>query len=311
MPPRIRLRSLAQLSELTVPRSSYICHRCQYATAQVAVPAPDPSLRIPAIPRYDPRLPPSHRDPKYRKSQLIRSYVSLLHSTPLILIFQHNNIRTAEWTSIRRELYKALLKVDDAIISQSTPDTDPSTLNLIGSAIKLQVVQTTMFEPALRIAEYYKPTSPSPSTLHTENPGSIKDVRDDPTLTHALSTAAYNAAQRHRGEHELTTLLAGNIAILTFPTVSPLHLKAALSILSPSPPVFAAPTRRLNPTYHEAPVQDGLRKLLLLGARVEGEVFDLAGTRWVGSIEGGIGGLRAQIVQMLQMVGVSMTSTLE
>ena len=58
-------------------------------------------------------------------------------------------------------------------------------------------------------------------------------------------------------------------------------------------------------------MQDGLKKLLLLGARVDGEVFDMEGTRWVGSIEGGIGGLRAQLVSLLQMAGVSVSQTLE
>ena len=309
MPPRIRLRTLAQLVELSSPRSGYICRCCQYATAATTTSnASNPEQSTPNIPRYDPRLPPSHRDPKYRKSQLIRSYVSLLQSTPLIIIFQHNNIRSAEWTSIRRELYRALQKVDEQIISQSTQDTDPATLNLIGNVIKLQVINTTMFEPALRITEYYKPSppqEPSSSALGIEN------IKEHPSLTHALSTAAYRAANEHRYDHPLTPILAGNIALLTFPSVSPQHLKAALQILAPSPRTFPAPTRRANPSYHEPGVQDGLKKLLLLGARVDGEVFDMEGTRWVGSIEGGIGGLRAQLVSLLQMAGVSVSQTLE
>ena len=58
-------------------------------------------------------------------------------------------------------------------------------------------------------------------------------------------------------------------------------------------------------------VQSGLQKLLLLGARVEGRVFDLDGTRWVGAIEGGLDGLRGQLVGMLQGIGTGITSTLE
>lgn len=58
-------------------------------------------------------------------------------------------------------------------------------------------------------------------------------------------------------------------------------------------------------------MQAGLQKLFLLGARVDGGVFDLEGTRWVGSIDGGIDGLRSQLVQMLQGFGAGLASTLE
>jgi ribosomal protein L10 len=225
-----------------------------------------------------------------------------------VILFQHNNLRSIEWTSIRRELYRALQKVDETLIAQSqSQGTDPAGLNLIGSMIKLQVVQTTMLEPALRIVEYYNPQS----DLEASPDVGLENIKDDPSLTHALSRSAYKAAKQHQNEHTLTPILKGNIALLTFPTVSPVHLKAALSILSPSPPSFPAPTRRANPNYHEPAVQDGLKKLLLLAARVEGEIFDMEGTRWVGSIDGGIDGLRAQVVQILQMAGVGLTQTLE
>ena len=58
-------------------------------------------------------------------------------------------------------------------------------------------------------------------------------------------------------------------------------------------------------------MQAGLQKLLLLGARVEGKVFDQEGTRWVGGIEGGIEGLRAQLVHLLSSAGASITGALE
>lgn len=51
--------------------------------------------------------------------------------------------------------------------------------------------------------------------------------------------------------------------------------------------------------------------MMLLGARVEGKVFDTEGTKWVGGIEGGIDGLRSQLVAMLQGVSVSLTGALE
>lgn len=50
---------------------------------------------------------------------------------------------------------------------------------------------------------------------------------------------------------------------------------------------------------------------MLLGARVEGRVFDNDGVRWVGGLEGGMGGMRARLVGMLSGVGAGITGTLE
>ena len=50
---------------------------------------------------------------------------------------------------------------------------------------------------------------------------------------------------------------------------------------------------------------------MLLGARVEGKTFDMDATRWLGGIEGGLEGLRAQLVYMLQGVGAGITGALE
>lgn len=312
MPPRVRLRSLADL-----PKQSFICRRCKYATATASsavsnatssastIPVSPETQRPSSLPstRYSAIQPPSHRDPAHRKSQLLRSYVSLLQTTPLIILFQHNNLKALEWASIRRELANALQKVDD---TRSNPDTNPA----ISDSIKLTVIRTNIFEPALRITEYYKPSIAGNNVVPADGQG-LEDERLDPALTHALSRNAYNLAKQHMNEHPLTPLLTGPLAALTFPTVSPQRLKAALSILSPQPGVFPAPTRRANPGYHQPAVQDGLKKLLLLGARIDGEVFDNEGTRWVGTIEGGMDGLRAQLVGMLQGFGAGITTTLE
>ena len=140
----------------------------------------------------------------------------------------------------------------------------------------------------------------------------MKPTARDPGLKHGLSTQAWTTARKNQKlKHGLEPLLSGPIALLTFPSVSPQHLKAALSILAPSPPDFPAPKRRINPAYHEPAVQNGLQKLLLLGARVEGKVFDKEGTKWIGGIAGGIDGLRAQLVAMLSGVGAGITNTLE
>ncbi|OCT52093.1 hypothetical protein CLCR_08789 [Cladophialophora carrionii] len=333
MPPRLRLRSLAQLAELQLDRTSltlpYTCGRCSrsYATAAAATttiattPAPtDAQIQsgFPPLSRYPPSQPPSHRNPAYRKSQLLRSYVSLLQTTPLIIFFQHSNLKAAEWVSIRRELASALRKLDAQLAAQGKPPED-----LIGEYVKLQVIKTNMFEPALRIAEYFKPgLLDAQGQTHQEagagagavvvSPVSVPSEKEDPSLTHALSVAAYHASQAHRNEHVLTPLLTGSVAILTFPAVSPLYVKTAFSILAPQPGgVFAAPTRRANPLYHEPAVQDGVKKLMLLGARIDGQVFDMEGARWVGGIDGGIDGLRAQLVGMLQGFGAGVVQVLE
>ena len=44
---------------------------------------------------------------------------------------------------------------------------------------------------------------------------------------------------------------------------------------------------------------------------MEGRVFDNEGVRWVGGIEGGMEGLRGQLVRVLAEVGAGVTGTLE
>lgn len=194
-------------------------------------------------------------------------------------------------------------RVDESMIADSRKT------SAVGSEVKLQIIQTNIFEPALRVAEFYKPPPPpSPEELRNLT---ISSEKEDPTLTHALSESAYNAVLRKKGRHPLTPLLTGSLALLTLPTVSPQYLKGALQILAPQAPGFPAPKRKTNPGYWDPAVQDGVKKLILLGARVEGKIFDMDGTRWVGGINGGMQGLRAQLVYMLQGVGAGITSALE
>jgi large subunit ribosomal protein L10 len=206
-----------------------------------------------------------------------------------MLLFQHNNLKSSEWVGIRRELSQALQKVDDTQAAEGKPYED------LASGIKIQIIQTGIFAAALRVVEFYRP-EPQPA---------------EGALTHALSKAAHEAVVNKKRAHALAPLLAGPLVVLTFPTVSPQHLKAVLSILAPSAPLFPAPTRKANPGWHEATVQSGLQKLMLMGARVEGRVFDVEGARWVGGIEGGLEGLRAQLVALLQSMGAGVTNTLE
>lgn len=250
-----------------------------------------------------PTKPPSARAAEARKSQLLRSYTSLLRSSPLILVFQHNNLTAVEWAAIRRELRTALAAVPPPASPDGKPPVD------ISSNILLQVVRTSMLNQALKIVEFYHP----PATSST--PG---QAGADKEYTHDLSQAAYEtvkAAEKNLPEDsayaQLAPLLVGPLAVVAFPAVSPQHLAAALSIMSPSPPAFPAPTRRKNPGYHDPITQSGLQKVILVGGRIESKVFDMDGVRWVGGIEGGLEGLRGQLVAMLQSAGLGLTSALE
>ncbi|EKD15770.1 mitochondrial 54S ribosomal protein uL10m [Drepanopeziza brunnea f. sp. 'multigermtubi'] len=295
MPPRIHPPSKAIASILRSKRPLGI-HR-QYATAAAITPAAshEQMTRSPLpIARYPSTQPPSYKPPEFRKSQLLRQYASLLRSTPLMLLFQHNNLKSMEWVSIRRELSKALQKVDEARVAAGHPAEN------LADGIKIQIIQTGIFAAALRVVEFYKPGEQQATP-----------IQDEAGLTHTLSKAAHEAVVDRRTAHALAPLLSGPLMLLTFPNVSPQHMKVALSILSPSSPDFKAPTRRANPGWHDPAVQSGLQKLLLLGARVEGKVFDVEGAKWVGGIDGGIEGLQGQLVAMLQAFGAGLTNTLE
>lgn len=295
---RTPLRSAAAL----VPLHPRISTTRQYATALAAAPS---HLRVPDdyIP---PTAPPTARPADTRKSQLLRTYTSLLRSTPLMLIFQHTNLTAVEWAAIRRELRAALADVPQ----QGTEAAD------IASSIHIEVIRTRMFDMALKIVEYFDPSTVKPTTARTLTGRKVKKV-----YNHDLSKAAYQsvkAAMKSNKEQpdssaytQLSPLLVGPLAVLTIPVVSPAHLAAALKVLAPSPPAYPAPSRKKRPSYYEPIAQSGLQKLLLVGGRVEGEVFDIDGVKWVGGIESGLDGLRAQLVHLLQSAGLGLTSTLE
>lgn len=322
MPPRIRVPSKRALTKPASHRQPFVCAQCQYAslarTATTPAPPLDQTINASSpIQRYPPSQPPSYKPPEFRKSQLHRQYQSLLRSSPLSVIFQHNNLKATEWMSIRRELNKALQKVDEELAQAGDH-------SYISGGVKLQIVQTGIFASAVKVVEFWDPdfsSSSAPPAIDPTDPQTPTSApvpqttgsKYDTSLTHGLSAQAYSAAKREgrKRKHGLEPLLSGPLAILSFPTVSPQHLKAALTILSPSPPNFPAPRRKANPAYHEPDVQNGLRKLLLLAARVEGKVFDGEGTKWVGGIEGGMDGLRVQLVAMLQGAGAQITGTLE
>ncbi|KAI0139887.1 hypothetical protein F4776DRAFT_614563 [Hypoxylon sp. NC0597] len=265
-----------------------------YASASTS-PIPLGSLRLPDdyIP---PTQPPSARRPDQRKSQLLRSYTALLRSTPLILFFQHNNLTAVEWAAIRRELRAALAKVPTPVVGP----TGGAPVD-ISSSIELQVLRTRIFNVAFKIVEFFHPEAQSDKSN---------------AYTHDLSATAYETISKTTIDEssaygQISPLLVGPVAAVTFPAVSPAHLAAVLSVLAPSPPAFPAPSRKKNPGYYDPTAQSGLQKLLMVGGRIENRVFDHEGVKWVGGIEGGIEGLRAQLVAMLQSAGLGLTTALE
>lgn len=299
-PARAMSRSLRPQTSTCFSRASVVV-RCIQQTpsrsyAAAVSPIPIGRLQLPEdyIP---PTKPPSARRPETRKSQLLRTYTALLRSTPLILFFQHNNLTAPEWAAVRRELKKALLEVAPPVVG---PDgilpVDPV------ASIELSVLRTRIFDVAFKVVEFFD----AKATTAQSN-----------AYAHDLSSTAYesvkraNVADPNSTYAQISPLLIGPVAALTIPTVSPAHLAAALRILSPSAPNFSAPTRRKNPGYHDPIVQAGLQKLILIGGRVEDKAFDQDGVRWVGGIEGGLDGLRSQLVSMLQSAGLGLTTALE
>ncbi|KAL8823822.1 MAG: hypothetical protein Q9170_008311, partial [Blastenia crenularia] len=223
-------------------------HPKHASTAAAITPAPpidQTMVSTPPITHYPLTQPPSHRPPEFRKSQLHRQYTSLLRSTPLMLLFQHNNLKATEWMAVRRELAQALQSLDDQ-----------ANANKLSASIKLQIIQSRIFSAALRVVEYWDPSSSSSTSPPTSDPldpstpssvPGIPNTTPSPSAhTHALSRTAHTFASAYENTHPLSPLLVGPVAILTFPTVSPVHLKTALSILSPKAPNFPAPTRRAN-----------------------------------------------------------------
>lgn len=165
-----------------------------------------------------------------------------------------------------------------------------------------------MLDVALKIVEFYNPEA---AGALVSTPRTARGP-----LVHDLSDAAYNAIRGasippDSAYAQIQPLMVGPLAALVLPAVSPAHLAAALSVLSPVPGKFPAPMRKRNPGYHDATCQNGLAKLLLVGGRIEGKIFDQAGVNWVGGIEGGMDRLRAQLVGILQGAGLGITTALE
>ena len=281
------------------------------AAAAAAAPAP---FRLPDD-YVPPTKPPAARPPETRKSQLIRTYTSLLRTTPLMLFYEHNNLTAGEWAAVRRELRKALAAVPPPSPSPALSEGGRATSPDPERDVALQVLRARMFAVSLKIVEFFDPAAAAGAPATKRLPASAGGA----PLVHDLSEAAYEAvrsvdldtAPADSVFAQLAPYMTGPVAGLLFPGVWPAHLAAALSVLSPVPGVFPAPSRKKSPGYYDPACQSGLAKLRLMGGRVEGRVLDFEGVRWVGGIQGGLEGLRAQLVAVLQGAGLGVTSALE
>ncbi|KAI9661498.1 MAG: hypothetical protein M1831_003020 [Alyxoria varia] len=312
------------------PTSSYAT-----AAALTRKPSPDNLTTAPPIQRHPPTQPPSHKPPEIRKSQLHRAYTSLLRSTPLILLFQHSNLTATELAGIRRELSQALRRASASTGAETAAD-DP-----VAQGAKLQVVQTNILAAALRVVEFYHPHDAATSAPVSAAEQAARTTRSQTkqTHTHSISRTAHSAtlhpdsptnpsAPPRKKNHSLHALLSGPIALLTFPSLQPTHLAAALSVLAPTrgaTSAFPAPKRRAAPGYYEGSVQSGLQKLVLLGGRVDERIaqgrremggsrtLDLERVREVGGLaaRGGLEGLRGELVGLMQSAGMGLVGGLE
>ena len=215
-----------------------------------------------------PTQPPSYRAAEARKTQLQRTYLSIIRSAPLMLVFQHNNLRSVEWSALRREVALALAKVVPA------GDDDA-----VASGTRLHVVRGALFSQAMRVAERY-------------------DARGG--QQHGTSREANDGAKKKKHKHRMAALLSGHIGLVTFPAVSPPHIRAVANIMFPD----GRTAKGLDPL-----AVAGLQKLVLLAARVDGHVasgslaggrlIDASTVRWAGELPGFVP-LRGQLAGMLQ-----------
>ena len=203
------------------------------------------------------------------KTLLSRLYLSLLRSSPLTVIFQHNSVRAVEWIAIRRELANILRKVDTVF-----PEAKP-----LAPHISISIVYTNVLAVTMRIAD-----KPPPG-------GGL--------WTHGTSVEATGGTEKSK--HQLVPLLSGPVALLTFPEIAPAHITAAMNLLFPA--TRTAPKKGFDPL-----ATAGLAKLILLAARVQERpvgmprLLDGGGIRMLGDLKS-IDEMRGEMLAMLQSMG--------
>ncbi|KAK6539692.1 hypothetical protein TWF694_009896 [Orbilia ellipsospora] len=234
--------------------------------------------------------PPSHRPFDSRQNLLHRTYLSLLRATPLLVFFQHNNLKGNELVAIRRDLRNVMANVDAQIAASQPPPepaedgTLPPKTRPIGNHVKMTIVNTELLSAALRVAEYL------PKDF---NKGS------------SSGPEAYRLTMGYKKVHPLEPFLVGPVGLVQFPTISPPHLLAVLNLLFPEKATFKKGT---DPAFIS-----GVSKLLLLGAKIDkigGRTIDTAALRYITSL-GDITTLRGQLLGIMQSAGAGLVATLQ
>ncbi|KAG0134101.1 hypothetical protein HOY82DRAFT_554758 [Tuber indicum] len=184
--------------------------------ASLASPSPstsiltDKPLPPPTLPGLSPTQPRTVKSPYTRKTQLQRTYLSLLRSTGLMIFFQHNNLRAVEWVALRRELLFGLRKLDPT--------------STLAEGTRITVLKPALFATSLRVAEGY-----DPQHKRSSEPGGSKIIAKE--------------VEKLKETHPLSPVLTGPVAALSFPSVEPAHLKVALDIMFP----LKKPKKGLDP----------------------------------------------------------------
>ena len=223
---------------------------------------------------HPPTQPPSYKSPASTKTLLLRVYLSLLRSSPVTLIFQHNAVTAAEWGAIRRELSLVMAKVDVGLPEDSQAK--------IGQYVRVNAVHTAIFGVAVRIADKRSP--------------------EGDLWSHGTGVEAAEASRRVKTKHKFTPLMVGPLGIVTFPILSVPHVEAAVNMLFPA--------KLVTKKGSDPAATAGLAKCILLGARVrekllgQRKVMDNDGIKWLCGLRS-VDELRAEIVSLLQSIGGS------
>ncbi|RPA79549.1 hypothetical protein BJ508DRAFT_363146 [Ascobolus immersus RN42] len=271
MPPRIPLTGLRAVGKPS--RCSFA--RLPAATFTTTTATPATHRNIPINPALDPlppthptTQPPSHKSPTSRKTYLHRLYLSLLRSSPLTLIVQHNNLRATEWAAIRRELKTHLNKSIPA--APGAPKA--------GDAVDITIVHSGILGSALRV-------------IDAEAAGALPaDLRTGSSSTRAV----YDATLGMKDQAELRSVLSGPLALITFREVDGQILTKLLEMMFPVSGKFK---KGMDPAC-----TSGLNKLLMLAGRCDGRILDQKGVRWVSGLPG-LEGLRGELIAILRKVG--------
>ncbi|KAF3930448.1 hypothetical protein ABW20_dc0105941 [Dactylellina cionopaga] len=179
----------------------------------------------------------------------------------------------------------------DAQVAAATPQpepaedgTMPAPQRPVGEQIKMTVLNTEVFSAALRVAEY---------------------LPADAKVGSSSGPEAYDLTVAYKNLHPIEPLLVGPVGVVQFPTVSPPHLLAVLSLLFPEKATFKKGT---DPLF-----MSGVQKMILLGAKVDkvrGQTIDSEMLKHITTL-GDLTTLQGQLLGVMQSAGAGLVSTLQ